>query len=420
MKRNLVCCLVLLAARLALAAGEAVPAVLHERAGLISEKSPGWRFEASGAKDGKTFNPLEGWYPDKGGKLISPRIGIPAANAYYRLSFFAFAAERSFEAVAFYDADGNMIADNYDVVYPGATNGYSRVFFAQEGVKEIEVFFQSAKGCTVSDLRLESATVEDAARWCDAVYATLPPVKAEGAGDVFRSAPRTLAALKAGTPLRILLLGDSIVQDTFHSQFHALMKRAYPDSHVIWLVSVRGSTGCWYYRDPANFEKYVTACRPDCVVVGGISNWRAASGGFPVSGNKAIIEVCEKIRAEGMELVVVSPTLSVDTRLKESSRELTPLAPRAFDAAALREALSLTIDKFAPDASGLSPEGLAELKRECAARGWGFVDAFTPAYRWLYESGLPWSYFSRDYVHSGERGKQVIARIMLAALAPER
>ena len=84
------------------------------------------------------------------------------------------------------------------------------------------------------------------------------------------------------------------------------------------------------------------------------------------------------------------------------------------DAAAEDEALSLTIDKYANSPSGLSREGLAGLTDGCARRGWGYIDAFTSAYRWLYESGLPWSWYSRDYVHSGELGKQVIARIMLA------
>ena len=402
----------------------------------MTEKTSGWRFEASDGNGGQTFNPLEGWYPDKGGKLISPRIAIPNTGAYYKVSFTASAPERSFECVAFYDAAGKMVADNYDVVYPDVGNGergmgngeegtgkgkpgrrYSRVVFAQEGVKEAEIFFQSARGCTVSDVTFEVSSSEEAAAWCDMVYAKVPAVKVEPDGNAFLSAPKTLEALKTGRPVRILLLGDSIIQDTFHSQFHALLKRAYPKSEVTWLMSVRGGTGCWYYRGAENFETYVSAYRPDCVIVGGISNWQPSKPDYPVYGNEDIYEVGEMIRSRGMELIVVSPTLSVDTRMKEYSREFTPLAPRAYDAAAEKEALSLTIDKYSKLPSGLSPEGLAELKAECARRGWGFIDAFTPAYRWLYESGKPWSWHNRDYVHSGELGKQVIARIMLAHLS---
>ena len=35
--------------------------------------------------------------------------------------------------------------------------------------------------------------------------------------------PKTRDALKTGKPWRILMLGDSIMQDTFHSQFHSLV-----------------------------------------------------------------------------------------------------------------------------------------------------------------------------------------------------
>ncbi len=414
-------------------------AVFFSADGLVTDKTPGWRFEASGAKGGETFNPLEGWYPDKGGKLVSPRISLPTANAYYRLSFTASAPVRAYEAVAFYDADDNMVADNYDVIYGcevgekssrnedsslqlktptqnsnSNSNHYSRLVFAQEGVKTAEVFFQSTKGCTVSDVRFEQATAEEAAAWCDEVYSRLPPVVVEPTGDIFLSAPKTREALETGKSWRILLLGDSIIQDTFHSQFHALVKRAYPKSDVTWLVSVRGSTGCWFYRKPENFASYVAAYRPDCVIVGGISNWQKATDEFPVTGNEAIFKVGDMIRAMGADLIVMSPALSVDTRLPKGAEILTPVPPCTYDAAAEAEALGLTgYGPSKPDA-GLSPERFAELKSGCAERGWGFVDALTPSYRWLYESGRPYQFYSRDHVHSGELGKQIIGRVMLA------
>ena len=221
-----------------------------ECGGLVTGDTEGWRFEASDAKCGERFNPLEGWYPDKGGKLISPRISIPNAGAYYKLSFTGFAPVRSYATVAFYDAAGNMIADNYDVIYGSGEVGekssgsgkyekfhsststqnfnlqrYERIVFAQEGVKEVEIFFQSTKGCTVKDVKFEPASVEEAAAWCDGVYAKLPPLNFSVPGGLVTLPPRTLDALKTGKPWRILMLGDSIMQDTFHSQFHALVKR---------------------------------------------------------------------------------------------------------------------------------------------------------------------------------------------------
>ena len=335
-------CGTILAAGAAVAAIAAQGAAMLECGGLVTGKAAGWRFEASGAKGGQTFNPLEGWYPDKGGKLISPRVAIPKTGAYYKLSFTGFAPVRSYETVAFYDAAGNMIADNYDVIYGGEvgvqssssrkdekfhsptptqnsnSQSYERVVFAQEGVAEAEVFFQSPKGCTVRDVKLEPATVEEAAKWCDSVYAKLPPLNFAPKGNPLALAPKTLDALKTGKPWRILMLGDSIMQDTFHSQFHALVKRAYPKSEVTWLVSVRGSTGCWYYCEPENFKKYVADYKPDCVFIGGISGWIHPE--MPLNGGPAIESVAKRINSElGAEVVVMTPTLAIDWRVPKGT-----------------------------------------------------------------------------------------------------
>ena len=380
-------------------------AAMLEVNGLVTEKVAGWRFEASGTKGGAAFNPIEGWYPDKGGKLVSPRIAIPKAGAYYKLSFTGSAPVRSYETVAFYDAAGNMTADNYDVIYEGTGKRYERVVFAQEGVKEAEAFFQSPKGCTVSDVRFEPATVEDAAKWCDSVYAKLPPVEFSAPGGAMGSShpatipPRTLDALKTGKPWRILMLGDSIMQDTFHSQFHALVKRAYPKSEVTWLVSVRGSTGCWYYCEPENFKKYVADYKPDCVVIGGISGWIHPD--MPLNGGPAIESVARRVNAElGAEVVVMTPTLAIDLRVPKETEQGTAVAPSKFDHAALGDRA------WKYDVSAAE-----ELKAICAKNGWPLWDMFTPAYDWLFKTGLPSEFYSRDYVHSGELGKQVIGRI---------
>ena len=419
-------CGTILAAGAAVAAIAAQGAAMLECGGLVTGKAAGWRFEASGAKGGQTFNPLEGWYPDKGGKLISPRVAIPKTGAYYKLSFTGFAPVRSYETVAFYDAAGNMIADNYDVIYGGEvgvqssssrkdekfhsptptqnsnSQSYERVVFAQEGVKEAEVFFQSPKGCTVRDVKLEPATVEEAAKWCDSVYAKLPPLNFAPKGNPLALAPKTLDALKTGKPWRILMLGDSIMQDTFHSQFHALVKRAYPKSEVTWLVSVRGSTGCWYYCEPENFKKYVADYKPDCVFIGGISGWIHPE--MPLNGGPAIESVAKRVNGElGAEVVVMTPTLAIDWRVPKGTEQGTAVEPSTFDPAALGD-----------KARKYDAQAAEELKVICSKNGWPLWDMFNPAYDWLFKSGLPSEFYSRDYVHSGELGKQLIARIALA------
>ncbi len=75
--------------------------------GQLSDKIPGWSFKPSKPKNGMAYNEFEGYYPDKGGKLISKRIKLdkqPGEAAYYRLKFEAQAPERAYQGVDFYDA----------------------------------------------------------------------------------------------------------------------------------------------------------------------------------------------------------------------------------------------------------------------------------------------------------------------------
>jgi hypothetical protein len=72
-------------------------AAIMECGGLVTGDTEGWRFEASDAKGGESYNPLEGWYLDKGGKLISPRIAIPRSGAYYKLAARLFSDGQVFQ-----------------------------------------------------------------------------------------------------------------------------------------------------------------------------------------------------------------------------------------------------------------------------------------------------------------------------------
>lgn len=360
--------------------------------GAVTDKTPGWRFEASTAKGGVYFNALEGYYPDKGGKLVSARVKVTGGR-YYRLTFDARANERGYEAVNFYDGEGKWIADNYDVVYAGERQHYDRVVYAMPGTAELEVFFQSKSGLEAWDVAVEEASIADAAEFCDRTYAKLPPLAFKPEGNPLALAPRTLAALKTGRPWRILLLGDSIVQDTYHSQFPALVQRLYPEANVTWLVSVRGSTGCWFYQDEKNFADYVTRHRPDCVMIGGISNWIHPD--LPLNGAAAIEVVANRIVDElKAEVIVMTPTLSYDLRDPESLAAWNRPGKVAFGEGERQE--------------------LAEI---CRRRSWPFWDLYTPAYDWLTTCDRPINFYSRDQVHSGELGKQLIARLMEAYFA---
>jgi lysophospholipase L1-like esterase len=96
----------------------------------------------------------------------------------------------------------------------------------------------------------------------------------------------------------------------------------------------------------------------------------------------------------------MTPTLAIDLRVPKGTERGTAVAPSKFDHAALGDR--------AYDAAAAE-----ELKAICAKNGWPLWDMFTPAYDWLFKTGLPSEFYSRDYVHSGELGKQIIGRIAI-------
>jgi hypothetical protein len=77
--------------------------------------------------------------------------------------------------------------------------------------------------------------------------------------------------LERGGTLTVVMLGDSIVNDTSRSCWNLLLERIYPAVEIEKVTCVRGSTGCWWYREPGRVKAYVLDDGPDLVIIGGIS-----------------------------------------------------------------------------------------------------------------------------------------------------
>lgn len=377
-------------------------APLASFSGPLSDKLPGWEFKASAPRKGLTYNEFEGYYPDKGGKLLSRRIPLdkkPGEAAYYRIRFDAETRDRAYQGVDFYDSKGTLLPDNYDVLYPGGRRSYDRVIYAMPKVDSIRVFFQSQTGLRAWNLRVERASAAEAAEYCDRVFRELPPLNFKAPANAMDLLPKTRAALHSGKPWHVLLLGDSIMQDTFHSQFHSLLKREFPNSEFDFTISMRGSTGCWFYCQADQFKKYVLdEKKPDLLVIGGISNYRKP---YYPNGTEAIEVVIRAAKAhyKDVEILLLSAPLSVDTRPWDKADPGKPLPVQKWD---------LSRDRHVLDS--YDPKTLPAMARRNRVAFW---DLSTPTYTWLYASGKPHEWYSRDYVHSGERGKQVIGRALM-------
>ncbi|MGI6495920.1 MAG: SGNH/GDSL hydrolase family protein [Kiritimatiellia bacterium] len=426
MTKRILC---LLPAACAVFAAETV----FEVKGPLTDKTPGIRFGNVVFTDNDRvcarFEAAE--LDDKiPGRLTTDKLRLPnkepGKGAYFKFSFdaqYTFASgkggppQRCNQGVFFYDEKGRVLPDCYDTMYPGdAPHHYERVLYAWDEVDSLEIFFQkpwnmrteNGDTCTlnVSNLKVETATWEDAARFCDATYAKLPPLEFTPTEDFTRLLPRTMEAFQTGRPWRVVMLGDSIVQDTFHSQFHALVKRAFPQSNVEWILSMRGGTGCWYYILADNFYSYVVDHRPDLLIIGGISNARKHDEtplGRDVgpTGPEAMVRVAKLARERlGCEALIVNNPLAVDYRPYDAADPDAPLPKMSFN-----------VHHF----EMIRDQGwdYGRLKNLCDGAGIPWWDAFVPCYDWLFRSELPFGHFSRDAVHSGELGKQIIGHVML-------
>src|SRR4051794_25252617 len=106
----------------------------------------------------------------------------------------------------------------------------------------------------------------------DQTYAGIPPVRYTPPAGRWKHLPRTASVLNKGDgELRVVLLGDSIVNGTSRSGWDLLLQRAYPKVKFSKVTCVRGSTGCWWYKGPGRVKRYVLDHRPDLLIIGGIS-----------------------------------------------------------------------------------------------------------------------------------------------------
>jgi hypothetical protein len=192
----------------------------------------------------------------------------------------------------------------------------------------------------------------------------------------------TIGKLKAGQPLKMVLLGDSIVSDISGGVLEPLMERHYPGAHVTMDKTVRGSTGCWDYKDEV--ESAVLSKNPDLVVIGGISHR----------------DDIESIR-------------SVIDQVQEAAGNIEVLL--------LTEIAGSTDPNDPADRGAFDPQGndwRARLYRLSVEEEVGFLD-MTPHWAgYIFDSGKGREYFMRDAIHNNNYGSELAGRIVDAFFAP--
>ena len=217
------------------------------------------------------------------------------------------------------------------------------------------------------------------------IRAEMPPGHFSAPSNDWRHLERTRLILQQGGDLRLLALGDSIVNDTMRSGWVALLREAYPAARIAATVYVRGGGGCQHYRESNRVERFLLPQKPDLVLIGGISQ----------RDTDSIREVIRQIRAA-----------RPDTEFLLATGAFGTTDPR--DDAALAQAAH----------SGTGPYG-ERLRALAAEERCAFLDMTTPWAEVLRSAGVHPHRFYRDAVHANEFGEQVLARILMAFWAPQ-
>ena len=210
----------------------------------------------------------------------------------------------------------------------------------------------------------------------DALYAAMKPHTFAPLPDRWKNLDRTRQRLNDGGDLKIVMLGDSIIGDTYSSHYWLTWQRMYPKCKITTQLSNRGSTGCWWYKNDNQVEPYVLKHNPDLLIIGGISQ---------SDDTESIREVIRQVRAKQ------DPDILLLTQVFGASRDK-HISQWTFDPA--------------PDTYRAKLRQLAE-EEKC-----GFFDMTGIWWQYILDSGMCYGWFMRDYVHANERGFQSIGRML--------
>ncbi len=239
-------------------------------------------------------------------------------------------------------------------------------------------------------VRIDSAMVirgnDRSLKQIEKTYAGMSPVNFTPPPARWQQLPRTQKCLQNGPALRVVMLGDSIVTDTSHSAWDLLTQQRYPHCRIEKITSVRGSTGCWWYKENNRVQSLVLDFKPDLLIMGGISQH---------DDTDSIREVIRQVRAGGSTADVLLMTGAfgkVDPRDDKQWQE-----------------------KIDPG----SDEYRARLQKLAVETGSAFLDLSAAWGRYLRADSHELTWFKRDEIHSNERGEQILGRVLDRYLAPD-
>lgn len=305
---------------------------------------------------------------------------------YYHLTFNAKADSKCYWLINYYRTDGTEHpVDHYNCFEP-STEWQPKEFYFRciNDVTNGRLAFRPMGApAFVDDVVLEKADRSKVIEWADKVYADMPPLSYTPSPDRWALIPKTMAALQAGKKLHVVMLGDSIVNDTANSAYDVRIEKMYPGSRWEIVHSIRGSTGCVQYKENNRTKEMVLDCNPDFLMIGGISNGDAES----------VRTVIHQIRAvlPDLEILVMSGPIG---RVNPFTHPEWTSEPQPGEYRTL----------------------VAQVATEEHCE---FLDMETIWGNYVKNSGKTWEYFTRDELHGNSQGRQVLSKILEAFFAPK-
>lgn len=196
--------------------------------------------------------------------------------------------------------------------------------------------------------------------------------------------PRTRRILTEGGDLRVLAMGDSIVNDMMRSGWLAKLAEAYPKARIRGTVYVRGGGGCQHYIQEGRIARYVAPRKPDLMIIGGISQKDVQS----------IREAIQQLRSALPDVEILLVTGAFGTTDPRSLKELAG-------------------DKR----SGAGQYG-KDLQKLAAEEHCAFVNLTEPWAEYIRSAKVHPHVFYRDQVHANEFGEQILSRILMEFFKP--
>jgi hypothetical protein len=277
-------------------------------------------------------------------------------------------------------------ADHYSSVDP--SEGWvwnSLCFRAKARAATAQVVFQPwhDRPFYVDDVSVQAVSREAALAWANEVYSRIPPVPPRSARDpapVLQHLDRTRARLRRGGTLRVVMLGDSIINDVGSSPWDLLVERQYPGARVEVVTSVSGSKGCWYYQEENRVQSYVLDYQPDLLIIGGLSQ-----RGDLAAIRNLLGQVRERAQPEILLMTGAFGPPELDPRIRRGRKV---------------------------DGDPDPPDYRLGLQRLAAETGAGFFDLRVAWEEYMRGVKQPYEWFMRDRVHANDRGRALAARLL--------